>query len=47
MGNSLLPYVVQETHYTGLNMGYWLYLANQIAMVFLILVISICFSSQS
>lgn len=38
MGNRLLPYVVQETHYTGLNTWHWLYIADQVAMVFLILV---------
>lgn len=34
MGNRLLPYVVQETHYTGLNTWHWLYIADQVAMVF-------------
>ena len=41
MLREILPYTVQESHYTGLNTWHWLYPALQAALVFLIVVMII------
>ena len=39
MGGAGLPYIVQETHYTGPDTWHWLYVADWVAIVFLLVLL--------